>query len=55
MPYGTTGGLDTVAVRMPVDEIAREVIDAGGGYIAAQVPIHREDQARRLHSMWQRI
>ena len=34
-PYGTTGGLDTVAVRMPVDEIAREVIDAGGGYIAA--------------------
>ena len=32
---GTTGGLDTVAVRMPVDEIAREVIDAGGGYIAA--------------------
>ena len=34
VPYGTTGGLDTVAVRMPVDEIAREVIDAGGGYIA---------------------
>ena len=33
VPYGTTGGLDTVAVRMPVDEIAREVIDAGGGYI----------------------
>ena len=29
------GGLDTVAVRMPVDEIAREVIDTGGGYIAA--------------------
>ena len=38
VPYGTTGGLDTVAVRMPVDEIAREVIDAGGGYIAA--PTH---------------
>ena len=35
VPYGTTGGLDTVAVRMPVDAIAREVIDAGGGYIAA--------------------
>ena len=34
VPYGTTGGLDTVAVRMPVDAIAREVIDAGGGYIA---------------------
>ena len=26
VPYGTTGGLDTVAVRMPVDAIAREVI-----------------------------
>lgn len=35
VPYGTTGGLDTVAVRMPVHEIARGVIDAGGGYIAA--------------------
>jgi len=35
VPYETTGGLDTVAVRMPVDAIAREVIDAGGGYIAA--------------------
>lgn len=35
VPYGTTGGLDTVAVRMPSDEIARAVIKAGGGYIAA--------------------
>lgn len=35
VPYGTTGGLDTVAVRMPSDEIARAVIAAGGGYIAA--------------------
>lgn len=35
VPYGTTGGLDTVAVRMPVHEVARAVIDAGGGYIAA--------------------
>ncbi len=35
VPYETTGGLDTVAVRMPSDEIARAVIDAGGGYIAA--------------------
>ena len=35
VPYGTTGGLNTVAVRMPIHEIAREVIDAGGGYIAA--------------------
>lgn len=35
VPYGTTGGLDTVAVRMPSDEIAREMIRQGGGYIAA--------------------
>lgn len=35
VPYGTTGGLDTVAVRMPSHEVACAVIDAGGGYIAA--------------------
>lgn len=35
VPYGTTGGLETVAVRMPDDEIARAVILAGGGYISA--------------------
>lgn len=35
VPYGTTGGLDTVAVRMPSDEIAREMIRQGGGYVAA--------------------
>ena len=35
VPYGTTGGLDTVAVRMPVHEVAKAVRDAGGGYIAA--------------------
>ena len=35
VPYGTTGGLDTVAVRMPNDTAARELILAGGGYIAA--------------------
>ena len=35
VPYGTTGGLNTVAVRMPVDEVARAVIRAGGGYISA--------------------
>ena len=35
VPYGTTGGLDTVAVRMPSHDIACAVIDAGGGYIAA--------------------
>ncbi len=35
VPLGTTGGLDTVAVRMPDHTVAREVIRAGGGYIAA--------------------
>lgn len=35
VPYGTTGGLDTVAVRMPSNPIALEMIRCGGGYIAA--------------------
>ena len=35
VPYGTTGGLDTVAVRMPADEVARAIILAGGGYVSA--------------------
>ncbi len=35
VPKETTGGLDTVAVRMPSDRIARALIDAAGGYIAA--------------------
>lgn len=34
VPYGTTGGLETVAVRMPSDEIARKLILAGGGYVS---------------------
>lgn len=35
VPYGTTGGLDTVAVRMPADEIALSLIRAGGGFVSA--------------------
>lgn len=35
VPHGTTGGLDTVAVRMPDHPIARDLIIAGGGYISA--------------------
>ncbi|MCR5774513.1 MAG: threonylcarbamoyl-AMP synthase [Lachnospiraceae bacterium] len=35
VPYETTGGLDTVAVRFPVNMIAREFIEASGGFIAA--------------------
>ncbi len=35
VPDGTTGGLNTVAVRMPNHPIALEFIRAAGGYIAA--------------------
>ena len=35
VPRKTTGGLDTVAVRMPDNAVALEFIRASGGYIAA--------------------
>lgn len=35
VPLATTGGLDTVAVRMPSNRTARALIDAAGGYVAA--------------------
>ena len=35
VPYETTGGLDTVAVRFPSNKIAAAFIEASGGYIAA--------------------
>lgn len=35
VPLTTTGGLSTVAVRMPDHDIARALIRAGGGYVAA--------------------
>ena len=35
VPYETTGGLDTVAVRFPSHLIARKLIEYGGGYVAA--------------------
>lgn len=35
VPYETTGGLDTVAVRMPDNNIALEFIRESGGFIAA--------------------
>ena len=35
VPYGTTGGLDTVAVRFPDHELAQALIIEGGGYISA--------------------
>lgn len=35
VPYGTTGGLETVAVRMPSDPVARELIRLAGVPVAA--------------------
>ncbi len=35
VPYETTGGLDTVAIRMPGNKIALGLIEESGGYIAA--------------------
>ena len=35
VPMATTGGLSTVAVRMPSNKIAAALIRAAGGYIAA--------------------
>lgn len=35
VPYGTTGGLETVAVRMPNNKVALRLIEEAGIYIAA--------------------
>lgn len=35
VPYEITGGLETVAIRMPQNEIALKLIENSGGYIAA--------------------
>ncbi len=35
IPYETTGGLETVAVRMPSHKVASELIAFAGGYVAA--------------------
>ena len=34
VPHGTTGGLDTVAVRMPDDSVTLALIKAAGGYVS---------------------
>ena len=55
VPYATTGGMDTVAVRMPNHPIALDLIRRSGCLIARQAPIHPADRAlQRLH-MWLRI
>lgn len=35
VPYGTTGGLETVAVRMPEHKTALALIEAAGGFVSA--------------------
>ena len=35
VPYETTGGLDTVAIRMPSHPVAQKLIAYSGGYVAA--------------------
>lgn len=35
VPYETTGGLDTVAIRFPSHPVAQDFIRAAGGYVAA--------------------
>lgn len=35
VPLATTGGLDSVAVRLPSSRIARELIECAGGFVAA--------------------
>lgn len=35
VPYETTGGLETVAVRFPAHPVAQKLIEYGGGYVAA--------------------
>lgn len=35
VPFSTTGGLSTVAIRLPASRIAKELISCSGGFIAA--------------------
>ena len=35
VPYGITGGQETVAVRMPAHQVALAVIEAAGGFVSA--------------------
>ena len=35
VPYGTTGGLDTVAIRLPANQIARKLIEESEVFVAA--------------------
>ena len=60
VPYETTGGLETVAVRLPSHPIAREFIRRAGGYVAAPSAnvSGRPSPTKAIHvveDMWGRI
>lgn len=55
VPYGTTGGLDTVAVRMPTDEVARALIRARAVRFCPERKYFGEDQVRRWRNMLRKI
>jgi len=55
VPFGTTGGLDTVAIRMPAHPVALELIKESGVPIAAPVPIYQAGRALCVPKMWQKI
>ena len=55
VPYETTGGMDTVAVRMPDHPLAQALIRAGGGYVAAPSANTSVARVQRWLPMWKRI
>ena len=55
VPYETTGGMDTVAVRMPDHPLAQALIRQGEAMLRHQVPIHRVARVQRWLPMWKRI
>ena len=54
VPYGTTGGLDTVAVRMPSHPIARASSMQAGAILQLPAPTLPADQAPRRLPMWRK-
>lgn len=55
VPYETTGGLNTVAVRMPNHPIALKLIDEAGVPIAAPSANTSGRPSPTLEAMWKRI
>lgn len=51
VPYETTGGLDTVAVRMPQHRGALRFLEEAGVRLQHQVPIRQAVQARHWQNM----